>query len=92
LGKSSIAKKIQEQLDLAIMHAKVDHFLELFDFESFKTGVENLEAVETGFSLLKILLKICVKIRLCSIRLLSPISGDQNLLEIILCTTFSKPS
>ncbi len=50
-GKSSIAKKIQEQLDLPIMHAQVDHFLELFNFESFKTGVESLEAVKTGFSL-----------------------------------------
>lgn len=50
-GKSSIAKQIQTQLAQPLIHAQVDHFLDIFNFEAFKTGAESLEAVKTGFSL-----------------------------------------
>ena len=36
--------------------------------------------------------KTSIYLRRCSITLLSPISRDQNLLKIILCVAFSKPS
>jgi len=50
-GKSSIAKEIQKQLEQPIIHAQVDHFLAIFNFDYFKTGNESLAAVKTGFKL-----------------------------------------
>jgi chloramphenicol 3-O phosphotransferase len=50
-GKSSIAKQIQAQLKQPMIHAQIDHFLALFNFDNFKTGCESLEAVKTSFSL-----------------------------------------
>jgi len=50
-GKSSIAKELQEKFGIPVIHAQIDNFLNIFNFEAFKTGSECLEAVNVGFGL-----------------------------------------